>query len=524
MKRLLSIFLSCAACAMPVAAQGARMVADIHPTGPSNPRWITVFGGAVYFSAYTLGEGSELWRSDGTASGTWMVADLVAGPTGSDPQYLTVLGDRIVFAARGVTSSIRQLWTSDGTAAGTVPLARTGRIPRNLGRIGDRIYFSDDNTGSGVEMYVTDGTPAGTGLFMEIAFGSNSSNPGQFTPLGTTGQFLFSASDFINGQELWISDGTPANTRMVANLVAGSFGSGPSNLFAWQGRVWFDGAKTFTSIDRALWVSDGTAAGTTIVKVVRNAKSFAALGGKLFFNGQLPFTSSPEMWETDGTAAGTVAVGHSPNQPPDYSQTVGSRRFYFAGNGGLTAGSQELFASDGTVAGTQIVADIWPGPSGSDPMLWNALLGSLVFFSADDGVNGRELWVVDNGATASSAGAGIGVPGRKPFQFSTDPLIGQISSLAGGNAFPGASGFVLLGLPAIAPLRLPSGHEFYFDFSAPVPTLHAFTATASWSHSVLIPAVPSFAGASLMVQTGFLGTDNPTGLDLTNGVHWTLGN
>jgi ELWxxDGT repeat protein len=51
---------------------------------------------------------------------------------------------------------------------------------------------------------------------------------------------------------------------------------------------------------------------------------------------------------------------------------------------------EELWRSDGTVAGTHRVADINPGPDGSSPVSLYAFDGGL-WFAADDGVHGREL-------------------------------------------------------------------------------------------------------------------------------------
>src|SRR5688572_6412153 len=55
----------------------------------------------------------------------------------------------------------------------------------------------------------------------------------------------------------------------------------------------------------------------------------------------------------------------------------------------------ELWRSDGTVAGTRLVKDIFPGPEGSHLGTQMTELNGNVFFPANDGVYGRELWVSD---------------------------------------------------------------------------------------------------------------------------------
>ena len=51
----------------------------------------------------------------------------------------------------------------------------------------------------------------------------------------------------------------------------------------------------------------------------------------------------------------------------------------------------ELWKSDGTLAGTVMVKNIYPDPGGSDPSELVSMDGTL-YFSADDGASGHELW------------------------------------------------------------------------------------------------------------------------------------
>ncbi len=60
----------------------------------------------------------------------------------------------------------------------------------------------------------------------------------------------------------------------------------------------------------------------------------------------------------------------------------------------------ELWTSDGTAAGTQLVKDIWPGTPGSFPFDFT-VVGSRFYFAADDGSHGRELWK-SNGTLAGT--------------------------------------------------------------------------------------------------------------------------
>jgi ELWxxDGT repeat protein len=102
-------------------------------------------------------------------------------------------------------------------------------------------------------------------------------------------------------------------------------------------------------------------------------------------------------------------VGSAPAQLTN----VGGTLFFTADDG---VNGRELWKSDGTAAGTVPVADIAPGPGSSDPTQLTAM-GDVLFFAADDGVNGRELWRSDGTAAGTGLVAdlvpGVGTPGSR---------------------------------------------------------------------------------------------------------------
>ena len=181
-------------------------------------------GSTLSFSPNT---GRELWKSDGTAAGTVLVANiapdsaafqrLVFDPIlgvfvlrtfpgtvrSSSPASLTALGNTLIFTADDSVTG-RELW-SQSTAAGTVRLADINpgagsSFPSNLTVVGSALYFTaDDGTGNRA-LWKTDGTPAGT-LPVPGA-------PRGFLRLTVVGSQLF----FTNGTELWSTDGTAAGT------------------------------------------------------------------------------------------------------------------------------------------------------------------------------------------------------------------------------------------------------------------------------------------------------------------------
>ena len=62
------------------------LLKDINPgAGDSSPAALAAIGSTVYFIASDGTQGSELWKTDGTAVGTVLVKDIYPGALGSSP-------------------------------------------------------------------------------------------------------------------------------------------------------------------------------------------------------------------------------------------------------------------------------------------------------------------------------------------------------------------------------------------------------------------------------------------------------
>ena len=99
----------------------AMLVKDIRTTGSGNTgaREFTEMGGDLYFSAHDGTNGYELWKSDGTESGTVMVKNIGYSSSSGDPSDMIAVGNTLYFTADDSTNG-KELWKSDGTASGTV--------------------------------------------------------------------------------------------------------------------------------------------------------------------------------------------------------------------------------------------------------------------------------------------------------------------------------------------------------------------------------------------------------------------
>ncbi|MEW6498305.1 MAG: ELWxxDGT repeat protein, partial [Cyanobacteriota bacterium] len=390
-------------------AAGTALVRDINPgADSSNLSNLTALNSTLYFSADNGSVGTELWKSDGTTAGTALVRDINPGADSSNLSNLTALNSTLYFSADNGSVG-QELWKSNGTANGTQLVrdinpgagsAFSSNEQSNFASIGNTLYFSADNGSVGTELWKSDGTAAGTQLVRDINPGAGSAlsfnKQPNFASIGNT--LYFSANNGSVGQELWRSDGTANGTTLVQDINPGVNSSDPSNLTALNGTLYF--SANDGSLGRELWKSD-EANGTALVQDINPGSGsafsfytqphFAAVGNTLYFSADNGSVGT-ELWKSDGTPNGTQLVRDiNPGmESSDLSNlTAFNGTLYFSANNGSVG--QELWKSDGTPNGTQLVGDINPIVRSSNPSNLIALNGRL-YFRAKDNSSGIELW------------------------------------------------------------------------------------------------------------------------------------
>ena len=188
---------------------------------------MVLMDGIVYFPGYTETHGWELWRTDGSGPGTFMVKDANPG-TGSGLRYsfggvtdIAVLNGKLIYAADNGVDGM-ELWHSDGTSDGTEMLwdenSNGDSNPMGFTYHNGSVYFSFEDDTFGWEIGRTEGEAILWGN--DIALNSADSFPFGFTSMGD--YIYFSADDGVNGRELWRSDGTSSGTTLVSDINQGS--------------------------------------------------------------------------------------------------------------------------------------------------------------------------------------------------------------------------------------------------------------------------------------------------------------
>lgn len=392
---------------------GTYMVKDIR-TGAvgSNILYVMNVNGTLFFVANDGTNGMELWKSDGTAGGTEMVKDISV--YSSSPNNFTELNGILYFTAE-ITYGNSELWRSDGTEAGTYIVKdinpSASAYPKNLLVFNNTLYFIA-NTGSSFAIYKTDGTEAGTLLVKEVT---------PYLGMGVADNALFfDGSDGTVGYELWTSDGTTAGTYMIKDIYEGNSGSLPNVLSNVNGTLFYHAITAENGFE--LWKSDGTSAGTYMVKDINPGTPESYVTNIYDVNGIGIFFANDgingrEPWRTDGTEAGTYMIKDmnpgSGGADPYYIAVLGNTMFFGASPN--SAYGSELWKTDGTNAGTVLVKDINPGTNSSYTRYITAMNGN-VYFNADDGTHGQELWKSDgtSNGTIMVKDINVGSTGSSP--------------------------------------------------------------------------------------------------------------
>jgi ELWxxDGT repeat protein len=128
----------------------------------------------------------------------------------------------------------------------------------------------------GRELWISNGETNGSTLLIDINPGTPSSNPSEFTTIGSN--TYFSADDGVHGSELWVSDGTTAGTSLIVDINPGPRGSSPQWITDSNGGIYFSARRD--NVGRELWrLEENEQRATRIISTDEGRSKLKALDG-----------------------------------------------------------------------------------------------------------------------------------------------------------------------------------------------------------------------------------------------------
>lgn len=385
--------------------EGTLMIKDIWP-GPdsSGPEYLCNVDGTLFFVADDGEHGEELWKSDGTEAGTIMVRNFTSGALASYITDIVNLNGIAIFSrgreiadSYGALGRQHELYRSDGTGPGTYivkdinplyndtvypPIPLSSR-PRNFKVAGDYVYFQAEDGTNGYQLWRTDGTEDGTILIEEPGICPDFHVATNIDRISfyKDGYLFFVANSSDHGFGLWKTNGTPEGTEFVKTIDEDPVSGGSADDWV---RLYEFGNSFLISKWGELWISDGTEAGTVRIKNDCYGRPYGnAINGKFVFNIAQRSQTTSELYVTDGTEAGTHLMFKTDDgyyYPSDFFLLEDVLIFVLGDN---------LWITDGTEQGTIMLFES-PFEAPSSRSL--VILGNKALFSMDDGIHGGELW------------------------------------------------------------------------------------------------------------------------------------
>lgn len=360
--------------------------------GPVQARDLQALGGRALFLTDWPHPGSILWTLDPEPGVATPLVEISAG-------YATALGATPSHAfVMSISEPLRPVRSSDGSIAGTSVLIDDATLPRydgpiTVGRehysVGGRFLFLGLGA-EGREVWSASGEP---GDLQQLTHFPNVNFPllrfASYPVLGS--RTLFFAKISSAPDELWVTDGTPAGTLLLASSV--------SDEYRAEGAERFQDKAVLPCIIlgvSTLCISDGTAGGTHTLSSTPIGNDMIRCGQEFCYStaGIEPATS---LWRTDGTPEGTFEIAI----PSGIELLLANAQPVAGGllarvDGALEGRHLRLFPANGAPSQPLSEPCVDPNCALTEATLYQ--VGERVAFRAGDPQHGTELWSSDGSA------------------------------------------------------------------------------------------------------------------------------
>ncbi|QDU65132.1 hypothetical protein [Engelhardtia mirabilis] len=361
---------------------------------------IVAGGGDLYFSSQLAevqpGTASSVWRTDGSGSAPSLV---FTGPVDSRVEvcsWLPTAGRLIVLVEHVFgQSAIPPQWWSIGPGGAEFLVESTIEGSRWCARNGDAIYLVGREGPNPTQLFISDGTAAGTSVVpdnAQLLANAVGNNPGRAYKHGLV---CLAWDPFIGLEPAFVD---PTGVTALVDAQPGGGGSQVTDFVEFGGEVYFH-ARQGPSQPGHLYRTDGTPAGTLPIPgadVIGSAPLFSTgrTQAGILYAYDLGNGIGSEPWRADAstvTLIADIAVNGTAGSLATPIGSLGSRLVVSANDGSV---GLEPWVTDGTDAGTQLLADLVPGASGSMPA-GGARVGGRLAFSATVAELGAELILTD---------------------------------------------------------------------------------------------------------------------------------
>ena len=330
------------------------------PGSYSPQNFIHLSAAVVLFSAESATGGVELWKTDGTTSGTVQVKDINPGVLNSNPSDFVFSSPYVYFLADNGAS--RQLFRTDGTTSGTFQIGNFDvSTPHLMTAHENKLFFTASSSamaGIGSELFFTTGINNTATYVSDLALNADS-NPRNLVSFGNYIYFSADASQGI-GEELYRTNIT--TTELVADILPGANSSSIENMFSFGNLLLF---SVFTGPEgRELWKTNGST--TQMIADLNPGYQSSNPSNFIRFNNQSYFvanntTRGREIFKTNGidiTSVTDIYEG-SFNSNPSHMMVFGSYLYFTATNFNY---GNELYRIN-TADALELVEDLTPGYS-----------------------------------------------------------------------------------------------------------------------------------------------------------------
>jgi ELWxxDGT repeat protein len=364
---------------------------------------------------------------------------LAGSPIGSNPVWLGTMGNTLFFIAQpasSTTAGSAALFKSDGTTTGTTqvaPIDGFGVLTYQAGALfissGTKSYFLANTTSAGQQVWVTDGSSAGTHQVTDII--STDQTYGTPILLGLIGtNLIFAQVVSANTMQLFLTDGAAAGTSPVSNFAQKQYGL-VSDSIAINGKVYVALESNVACCEPDLWATDGTNSGTIRIDSNEGFPTFHLQPSSLqAFGESVALLTDTEnqgvqlsMVNTTTNALTILATGPGAS----YGSTIAAMDGFILYLSGNAADGWQLWRSDGTLPGTSMVMNMGPGVQsaqlGQDIVMTR--VGDRAIFQSENAQKGPQLWSSDGTAQGTAPLVATPTPSGSGY---AQPLLGVVGT------------------------------------------------------------------------------------------------